>query len=220
MNPPAERTSHIRIAMEQIALDSVGTLCAADASTWVREHLRDGCPLCRQAADRVAAVFDGLLLTALPVQPPAAVRARVLQAIADRTPDAAAPAGSADVQIWTRWTTSASKFYTLSPNETEWQQTSIAGIEARMLRVDEKRDEVTMLVRMAAGTEYPSHRHGGDEQCFVLEGDLEIEQRELRAGDYQFAPEGSIHGVQRTRGGCTLLLVSSRHDQILAGLTG
>jgi anti-sigma factor ChrR (cupin superfamily) len=72
-----------------------------------------------------------------------------------------------------------------------------------------------MLVRMAAGTTYPSHRHAGDEQCFVLDGDLHVGEIVLHSGDFQLAPEESEHGPQSTVGGCTLLIVSSRNDELL-----
>lgn len=229
MNPPVDRLVHLRMAMEQIAVESMGALSASDADAWVREHLAAGCEVCHEAAQRISGVFDELLLTASPVEPSPSVRSRVLAAIRGAA-SSASPAASSDprasagatedvakIQVWNRWPATDSKFYTLSGEGGEWQDTAIAGIQARVLRVDEQRDEVTMLVRMAAGTAYPSHRHGGDEQCYVLQGDLQVEELEMKAGDYQFAPAGSIHGVQRTRTGCTLLLVSSRRDEILAG---
>lgn len=217
MNPPTDRLVHLRTAMEQIALDAMGTLSLDRAEGWVREHLADRCAICQEAERRVAAVFDDLLLVARPVAPRADVRDRVLRAIRGSATPPPAPPAPASIQVWNRWPATDSRFYTLAADDGAWQDTAIAGIQARVLRVDEQRDEVTMLVRMAAGTAYPSHRHGGDEQCYVLQGDLQVEELQMHAGDYQFAPAGSIHGVQRTRGGCTLLLVSSRHDEILAG---
>ena len=41
----------------------------------------------------------------------------------------------------------------------------------RRLYVDEAAVMVTMLVRMAPGARYPSHRHAAAEECFVLSGD-------------------------------------------------
>jgi len=243
MNPPTDRQSHLREAIEQTALDSMGTLSLADDNSWVREHLANDCPVCREAADRVANVFDHLLFLARPVQPAPAVRERVLEGIRTRREVAqdqsaptreandaspAAPAsaardatgskpGDSPIQVWNRWPATDAKFFTLASSENDWQDTTVEGIRARVLRVDEDRDEVTMLVRMDPGTSYPSHRHGGDEQCYVLQGDLQVEDQLMQAGDYQFAPAGSIHGVQSTKQGCTLLLVSSRSDEILAG---
>ena len=50
----------------------------------------------------------------------------------------------------------------------------------------------------------------------MLEGDLQVADTEMRAGDYQVAEEGSVHRIQSTRGGCTLLIVSSQDDVLIA----
>jgi len=73
-----------------------------------------------------------------------------------------------------------------------------------------------MMVRMAAGTSWPAHIHAGPEECYVLAGDLRVGELHMHAGDFQRAEAGSRHGVQSTEGGCTLLLVSSLHDTLVA----
>ena len=118
--------------------------------------------------------------------------------------------------MWNRWTSTRTPgFYTLPESDASWEATAIAGVSVRPLHVDHDNDRITMLVRTAAGTAYPPHRHGGDEECYVLEGDLVAGDEVLHAGDYQFAAEGSVHGVQSTERGCTLLIISSRHDELL-----
>jgi anti-sigma factor ChrR (cupin superfamily) len=215
MTGPSDIREHRRLALEYLALDAVGALSASDEERWVREHVAAGCATCAEAARRVTALFDELLLGAQPVEPPSELRARVLAAVRGSDAAGGPTPAAADVQIWNRWTTTGDpKFYTL-PAGDDWQRTAIEGIDVRPLHVDEPSDTVTMLVRMAAGTSYPRHRHGGDEQCYVLQGDLEVEGRKLRAGDFQFAPKGSIHGVQSTVGGCILFITSSRHDELL-----
>ena len=97
-----------------------------------------------------------------------------------------------------------------------FEDTAIAGIRVRCLSVDEGAERVTMLVRMEAGTAYPAHRHGGVEECYVLEGDLSIgDETEMHAGDYQCMDHGSMHPVQSTRGGCLLLITSSQKDELV-----
>ena len=61
----------------------------------------------------------------------------------------------------------------------------------------------------------PPHRHYDIEECFVLDGDLRLDDSVLHAGDYQRAEAGSVHGVQWTEGGCTLLIISSTQDELL-----
>jgi anti-sigma factor ChrR (cupin superfamily) len=91
----------------------------------------------------------------------------------------------------------------------------VAGVWAKRLYVDKQRDTVTMLVRMDPGASYVPHRHAGPEQCFVLEGDLQDGNVCVRAGDFQCAAEGTVHGAQRTESGCVLLIVSSLRDELL-----
>jgi anti-sigma factor ChrR (cupin superfamily) len=99
--------------------------------------------------------------------------------------------------------------------EEGWVETDVPGVSVKRLRVDRERRYVTMLVRMAPGSAYPSHRHAGAEECFVLEGDLHVGDAVLRAGDYQCAHGASLHSVQSTENGCLLLISSSQEDELL-----
>jgi anti-sigma factor ChrR (cupin superfamily) len=72
-----------------------------------------------------------------------------------------------------------------------------------------------MLIRMEPGASYVPHRHGGPEQCYVVEGDLRDGDVVVRAGDFQCAPESTMHGAQTTEKGCLLLIVSSLRDELL-----
>jgi anti-sigma factor ChrR (cupin superfamily) len=93
-----------------------------------------------------------------------------------------------------------------------WEDTAVPGVRLRVLALDAAADRFTALVRMAPGAAYPGHRHGGPEECFVLEGDLRHGAQVMRAGDYEWAPAGSDHGPQTTAGGCLLLIHSSLSD--------
>lgn len=227
MNAPEHPRAHRQQALEQAGLDAVGALSPAESVGWFREHCAQGCAICTAAVAEVAQLFEQLLLAAPPIQAPPAVRGRLLAAVrADGAREAAPPAPAAEeipaeeipaeeIQVWKRWTTTEPSKFHIVPSSQGWQPTAVPGIDVRALHVDEARDAVTMLIRMAPGTSYPRHRHGGDEECFVIRGVLKIEDHVLRAGDYQFAPRGSIHGVQSTDEGCMLLIVSSRHDELL-----
>jgi anti-sigma factor ChrR (cupin superfamily) len=121
-------------------------------------------------------------------------------------------------QVWKTWRSDPSTGHDVVRGTSGFEPTSIAGIEALRLRVDESADRVTMLVRMAAGTRYPAHVHAGAEECFVVEGDLHVGgDLVLNAGDYQRMEPGTRHPVQSTRGGCLLFLVSSRSDRLEEG---
>lgn len=160
----------------------------------------------------VERVANELLEGAVPIEPPAALRAKVLQ----RVRDEAAASPDAGMQVWKRWSgNDPARLHTVPLGEGAWEPTAVAGVDVRRLYVDVARDEVTMMVRMAAGTAYPPHRHRGPEQCLVLSGDLRVGDRMLSEGDFQYAPAETLHGVQSTESGCTLLIISSMHDELL-----
>jgi hypothetical protein len=96
-----------------------------------------------------------------------------------------------------------------------FEPTTFPGVTVKRLFVDAARDRVTMIVRMAPGSSYPAHFHGGAEECFVIEGDLAAGPLRLRAGDYERAGRGSLHPVQATESGCVLFIVSSLRDEIV-----
>ena len=59
-----------------------------------------------------------------------------------------------------------------------------------------------MLYRAAPGAVVPQHRHGRDEECLMLEGEVFLDDLLLRCGDYQLAPAGTGHaGVSTATGG-------------------
>jgi quercetin dioxygenase-like cupin family protein len=138
------------------------------------------------------------------------IRARV-------APAAPAARPTAPSQVWKQWRGGpAPQAWLLAAQEGDFEPTDIEGISVRRLFVDEEADRVTMLVRMAPGTAYPAHRHGGVEECYVLAGDLSVgEETTLHPGDYQRMASGSRHPVQATSAGCLLLIASSRHDELL-----
>ena len=72
----------------------------------------------------------------------------------------------------------------------EWEEVA-KGLFCRLLSLDEDRGRVTMLVRLAPGTDYPSHRHGDFEELHLLHGELQIDDKKLHAGDFIRAEGGS-----------------------------
>ncbi len=216
-----ERGHSIEDARELAALYALGTLPLAEASTY-EQHLGEGCALCTTELLEMEATSSSLALLAPPEAPPAGLREKLLEQIrldAATTPDV-------DPQVWKKWeipgvsspsSDEASVGWTSVPSdEGAWEETGLPGISVRRLFVDPVRNYVTMLVRAAPGASYPPHRHYDVEECFVLEGDLHVNDSVLHKGDYQRADAGSIHNVQWTEGGCTILIVSSTQDELLA----
>lgn len=88
----------------------------------------------------------------------------------------------------------------------------INGIKVKTLAVNEDKGYLMILMKAAAGAEYPSHHHNGAEECYVIEGDLYVEGKYLGPGDFHHAEGGSDHEPLRTKNGCTLLLVVDPKD--------
>ncbi len=206
-------------------------------------HLASGCAECNKtvaAMSRVMRALPFALNSQIAVaNPPALLKDRLLRNI--KTADSLfspaemprAFAGSMQQtagkekaavgpQVWKTWTpkpegakTALPGLFTLGADDGAWEEAGMSGIKVKRLFVDPERDSVTMLVRMPAGAAYPRHRHAGPEQCYVIEGDLRLDNLAFFAGDYQYAEPNSFHGVQYTEKGCLLLIVSSLHDELV-----
>ena len=95
--------------------------------------------------------------------------------------------------------------------EPQWQDVA-AGISCQLLASDPERQRVSMLVRLAPGTEYPPHTHAGVEELHLLSGELWIDERKLSAGDYNRAEPGTSDRRVWSETGCTCLLTTSTQD--------
>jgi len=209
MNENQERHPD-ELARTTAALYALGAL-PDDERRSFEAHLRE----CRACADEVAG-FRGVAAAmggASPADPPAALRGRLMERIASSSDE--------EVQVWKKWTRPPGRevepgLYTVFSRDGRWERTNVEGVDVRPLHVDSERRSVTMLVRMAPGVSYPSHRHSRAEECYVLEGDLRVSGRTvLHAGDYQRAEATSLHQVQSTERGCLLLIISSMDDELV-----
>ncbi len=63
-----------------------------------------------------------------------------------------------------------------------WVDVGIPGVQECLLDHDPLRNAETKLIRMAPGSTLPAHRHRGVEECFLLEGDIDMYGRDLRRG--------------------------------------
>jgi anti-sigma factor ChrR (cupin superfamily) len=196
-------------ARERAALHALGLLPSEEADPY-EAHLRS-CPACRGEVETLGRAAGELALLGPLSAPPEDLRGRLL----DRVRREATETGA--VQAWKRWSPDplqSGVLYSIA-SESAWEMTAAPGVETRRLSVDPGNDRVTMLVRMAPGSSYPPHRHHGAEECYVVEGDLVVGERTLRAGDFKLARSGSIDPVQATRSGCVLFITSSLRDELL-----
>lgn len=97
--------------------------------------------------------------------------------------------------------------------EPRWKEVA-PGIACKLLSTDSEADRVSMLVRLAPETAYPPHRHAAAEELYLLEGELWIEDRKLRPGDYSRAEAGTSDQRVWSQTGCMCLLITSLSDEI------
>ncbi|MGE0583142.1 MAG: cupin domain-containing protein [Steroidobacteraceae bacterium] len=81
-------------------------------------------------------------------------------------------------------------------------------IRVRVLREDRAAGNRTLLIHMRAGAEIPGHAHEQEEECFVLEGEIEVGAHVLAAGDMHVALPGAAHERLRCRKDALLLVRS------------
>jgi quercetin dioxygenase-like cupin family protein len=220
MNPTHQERASACPWQDSAALHLLGSTAPEEAQRYFA-HL-ESCSVCDAEHARMAAAVAEVDLALAgesaergPV-PASTTRQRLLSAISaeprlDRT--------------WRRWSAglpegaSQSGFnaglYAVAAADGRFEPIGIEGIAVKRLATDPARRAVTMLIRMAAGTAYPRHRHADDEECFVIAGDLRIGERVLGPGDYQKAARGSIHEVQSTERGCLLYITSSQDDELV-----
>jgi anti-sigma factor ChrR (cupin superfamily) len=201
---------------ETAALYVLGSLDVEEARGW-RLHLVE-CEACRREVASLAASARELVRLSPIEAVPEELWSRVLERI--RRSGASADATS-EKQVWKGWKDTTAPegeggFSFLGSSQSGFEPTGFEGVEARRLFVDQVNDRVTMLVRMKAGSSYPAHVHGGNEECFVVSGDLCVGELRMVAGDYQRAAAGSRHAVQSTDTGCVLLLTSSMRDELVS----
>ncbi len=64
--------------------------------------------------------------------------------------------------------------------------------------------QAAMLYLAEPGAAIPLHRHGHDEECLMVQGELFLDDELLQAGDYQLAPAGSSHRLTQTDTGVVI----------------
>jgi hypothetical protein len=96
----------------------------------------------------------------------------------------------------------------------EWEETA-AGVFCILLAIDAKSGCISLLVRLVPGAEYPPHVHAGVEELHMLDGELRVDDRVLRAGDYLRSEPGSVDRRVWSDTGCTGVLIASTRDVLL-----
>jgi anti-sigma factor ChrR (cupin superfamily) len=98
----------------------------------------------------------------------------------------------------------------------DWLPHPVPGIRMKVLALNQAGGYATLLLDVAPGTTFPSHHHGGAEECYVISGTLRTCGREMRAGDFLHADADTDHGELTTETGCRVLLVVPPEDYMPA----
>ena len=190
----------------------------------------DGNAGCSQAE-----LVTALALGALPADEISAIRAHLsvclacqeefasMQEVADLLPSWPLDSIQTDPSLWERLSARIGR-KTGGPDRSEWSfpatdepdwKEVAPGIHCKILSIDVPRDYLSMLVRLAPGTDYPPHTHAGVEELHLLEGELWIDDRKLYAGDYNRAEPGTTDRRVWSETGCTCVLTTSIQDRLL-----
>lgn len=145
----------------------------------------------------------------------AAALAEHVAQLARAAPVAAAPAPGVKTRLLARVRASRTAEAVAAPGwrfetagaEAGWRGGAVPGVRFKTLSVDATRDVVLLLIEMAPGARFPDHLHdaGGDEGI-VISGGVRTGGRMLRAGDYYFAAEGTVHADTVSPDGCTAVV--------------
>jgi anti-sigma factor ChrR (cupin superfamily) len=166
------------------------------------EALMAADPDLRSEVDTFVAVAQALGCQTSPAPPPAGVRSRVLERIRStpqlgRTPASLSPAPAP-----------ADGFRFLRPADGEWSAGLHPGMRFQVLASSIRRNYMMLYIELDPGARIPSHDHRGDEELYVVSGDLVTEGRHLKAGDFVHATAGSHHQDLVSPGGCQAILLT------------
>ena len=157
-----------------------------DMAAGFEQHLETGCAVCRSELREFREV-TAQTVYALPEEAPhPRVREKLLAQVSEGRP----------------------KRTVIRSQEGEWKPTAFPGVTSKLLFFDRSTGMTTSLVRMTAGSIFPSHNHDGPEHSYVLEGDVRFEDHALQPGDYEVALPSSAHTSITTTQGCLLLIVN------------
>jgi anti-sigma factor ChrR (cupin superfamily) len=177
---------------ELVCAYAVQALSAGETAA-IEAHL-SSCAQCRRELETLRPVVDSLVCWPTDVlRPAASLQARLARRIAAETGrEPVLPA----MRQW---------------SEPEWEEVA-PGISCKLLATDTEKHVVSMLVRLAPGTDYPPHTHAGVEELHLLDGELWIDDRKLYPGDYSRALPGTGDNRVWSETGCTCVLITSTKD--------
>jgi len=192
---PGSGSDHDRGHVEALSLYALDSLPAGEVAA-VEAQIA-ACADCGQELERLRPIIDAFVAWPTDVlRPSPSLWPRLARRIAAETGrEPLTPASS-------------------RPAGPEWYEAA-PGISCKLLATDSERQRVSMLVRLAPGTDYPPHRHAGVEELHLLDGELFVDDRKLYPGDYLRSEAGTLDRRVWSETGCTCVLMTSTQDAIL-----
>jgi quercetin dioxygenase-like cupin family protein len=92
---------------------------------------------------------------------------------------------------------------TCEPGEAGWRP---FGDGVRIKVLHEAGGIMSYLLRLAPGASLPAHRHPVDEECVVLEGEVQIGSLRVAAGGFHLGRKGVLHDRLASAGGALIYL--------------
>jgi len=102
-----------------------------------------------------------------------------------------------------------------APTPMPWQ-TLAPGLSLRLLAWPRDGGVAPFLLRLAAGTAIPPHRHRHDEWCMLLDGEMHSEDLLLLPGDFQLARAGGLHREVASERGALLYIRGEVEPELMA----
>jgi anti-sigma factor ChrR (cupin superfamily) len=96
--------------------------------------------------------------------------------------------------------------------EFNWKPHPVKGVTMVYLSENYQSRQFSYLIRCQPQTYYPAHRHAGEEEILMLEGDLQIGDRAYQSGQYIFSAVDSYHEAGFTEQGCTFFVEGNLDD--------
>lgn len=143
------------------------------------------------------AVFAELAKALQPISPPLERSARLRSRVMDKITD--------------EKRATFAQFLTMKADE-GWFELA-PKIEKKVLSVDREAGMESYLLRVQPGAVAPAHSHARAELTMVLQGEIDIGDIHLKAGDFHMAPAGSAHGPASCQTNALVFMQGAIDDQ-------
>lgn len=102
----------------------------------------------------------------------------------------------------------------ITPSDYHWVPSPMPGVERMLLdRIGDEVARATSIVRYGPNSTFSSHKHGGGEEFFVLEGCFSDEYGDYPAGSYVRNPIGTQHEPRIGPEGATIFVKLHQFDK-------